>query len=77
MTDNLCIIKPNLFIDEEDVSANHSALIGTFKAEEVFYLMSRGISKKEADSLLTRGFLMKGINYHKDILESLISKYWR
>ncbi|MBR3198884.1 MAG: SufD family Fe-S cluster assembly protein [Bacilli bacterium] len=77
MTDNACIIKPNLFIDEEDVNANHSALIGTFSFEEVFYLMSRGINKKDADSLLTRGFLMKGINYYKEYLEGLINKYWR
>ncbi len=77
MTDNLCIIKPNLFIDEEDVIASHSALIGTFSSFEIFYLMSRGISKKESDRLLTKGFLMKGISYHKDDLKEIIDKYWR
>ena len=77
MNSNTCAIKPNLFIDEEDVVANHSALIGTFSFDEIFYLMSRGISKKDADSLLTEGFLMKGINFYKEELKEIISKYWR
>lgn len=76
-TDNTCTIKPNLFIDEEDVVANHSALIGTFSFDEIFYLMSRGISKKDSEMLLTKGFLFKGINYHKEELEEIINKYWR
>lgn len=75
-TDNMCMIKPNLFIDEEDVLASHSALIGTFSYDEVFYLMSRGISKRDAEMLLTRGFIMRGINYYKDDLLGIIDKYW-
>ena len=77
MTDNTCVIKPNLFIDEEDVVANHSALIGTFSFDEIFYLESRGINKALAESLLTRGFLMKGITYHKDKIKEFIDNYWR
>jgi len=76
MTDNTCTIKPNLFIDEEDVVANHSALIGTFSFDEIFYLESRGINKKEAESLLTKGFLTKGINYHKEAIKEIINQYW-
>ena len=77
MTDNICMIKPNLFIDEEDVVANHSALIGTFSSDEIFYLMSRGISKEESFNLLTKGFLLNGVTYYKDVLEEIINKYWR
>ena len=76
-TNNECVIKPNLFIDENDVIANHSALIGTFSSSEFFYLMSRGISRKEAFNLLTKGFLLNGISYHRDILLDIINKYWR
>ena len=76
-TNNECTIKPNLFIDENDVVANHSALIGTFMEDEIFYLMSRGIDKKDAESLLTKGFLLKGISYYKEKLEDIINKYWR
>ena len=41
-------IKPNLLIDNYDVDSNHAAYIGKFKDEYLFYLMSRGISKKNA-----------------------------
>ena len=71
------MIKPNLFIDENDVVANHSALIGTFKDDEIFYLMSRGLDKKDAENLLTKGFLLKGVTYYKEVLENIINKYWR
>ena len=77
MTENNCVIKPNLFIDENDVIANHSALIGTFSPDEIFYLMSRGISRKESENLLTKGFLLKGIIYYGETLEKIINKYWR
>ena len=77
MTNNTCVIKPNLFIDENDVTANHSALIGTFSFDEIFYLMSRGICKKDAENLLTQGFLLKNITYYKDSLKEIIDKYWR
>lgn len=77
MTENSCVIKPNLFIDENDVIANHSALIGTFSPDEIFYLMSRGIDKTEAEMLLTKGFLLKNISYYKEQLEDIIFKYWR
>ena len=76
MTNNECVIKPNLFIDCDDVTANHSALIGTHSLEKIFYLMSRGIDKSEAERLLTKGFLMKDINYYKEDLEEIINKYW-
>ena len=51
-------ITPNLLVDSEDIEANHSAYIGRFKDEILFYLMSRGIKKCDAEELLTRGFLL-------------------
>ena len=51
-------IKPNLFIDNYDVDSNHAAYIGKFKDEVLFYLMSRGISKKNAYLLLLKSFLI-------------------
>lgn len=53
-------IKPNLFIDEFDVEARHAASIGKFSKEEIFYLMTKGISYDDANKLLINGFL--GIN---------------
>ena len=51
-------ITPNLLVDSEDIEAEHSAYIGKFKNDVIFYLMSRGISKDSAEHLLTRGFLL-------------------
>ena len=50
-------IHPNLLIDNYDVESNHSAYIGKWKEEKLFYLMSRGISRKEAYRLLLNAFL--------------------
>lgn len=48
---------PILLIDENDVTAGHAASVGRLDPEELYYLMSRGIQKKEAERLVTRGFL--------------------
>lgn len=45
-------------IDCYDVISNHSAYIGKFSLEKVFYLESRGFSKKIAYQLLLKGFLI-------------------
>lgn len=71
---NKCIINPILLIENNDIEANHAAFIGKFDDETLFYLMSRGISKKECYHLLVKGFL----NYDNDEeILSIIHKYWR
>ncbi len=54
-------IIPNMFIEEDSVEARHGSIIGSFDEEEVFYLMSRGISREEAILLLIKGFLFSNI----------------
>ncbi|MFD0716439.1 Fe-S cluster assembly protein SufD [Paenibacillus sp. GCM10027626] len=48
---------PILLIDEDDVTAGHAASVGQVNPEQVYYLMSRGISKQEAERLIIYGFL--------------------
>lgn len=48
---------PILLIDEDDVTAGHAASVGQVNPEQVYYLMSRGISKQEAERLIIHGFL--------------------
>jgi Fe-S cluster assembly protein SufD len=48
---------PILLIDEDDVKAGHAASVGQVNAEQVHYLMSRGITKEEAQRLIIYGFL--------------------
>lgn len=80
LTNNKCKINPNLFIDENLVTANHSAHIGTFSNEEMFYLQSRGIDNLSATYLLIKGFLLSEFNLSDNqTLEvtEIINKYWR
>jgi Fe-S cluster assembly protein SufD len=48
---------PILYIDENDVQAGHAAGVGQVSAEQLYYLMSRGIPKEEAEYLIILGFL--------------------
>ncbi len=50
-------IQPELEISENDVLATHAASVGPLEDEELFYLMSRGIGRKEAERLLIQAFL--------------------
>ena len=79
LTNNKCEIKPNLYIDSFDVEASHSALIGKFSDEEMFYMQSRGIDYNTALKLLITGFLTSDIDNKKIIKEinKNIEKYWR
>ena len=79
LTDNESKIKPNLYIDSFDVEASHSALIGKFSDEEMFYLLSRGIDYNTALKLLITGFLTSDIKNNKIIKTIIknIEKYWR
>lgn len=54
-------IIPNMFIDEDSVQAKHGSIIGSFSEDEVFYFMSRGISRDEAIMLLIKGFLFSNV----------------
>lgn len=73
-----CIIKPNLYIECDDVVANHSAWVGSFSEEELFYLQSRGISRDSATKVLLKGFLTSNISSEMcDYINSVIDDYWR
>ena len=76
LTNNKCQINPNLFINENDVEANHSALIGSFDSDEIFYMQSRGIDYNSAVTLLLKGFLSNSA-INDEVLDKLIKKYWR
>ena len=74
LTDKECLIRPNLLIDEVDVIANHSALVGSFKEDEIFYIQRLGINKNTANKLLIEGFIKSNINKN---LANHFKKYWR
>ncbi|GMB09041.1 Fe-S cluster assembly protein SufD [Thermolongibacillus altinsuensis] len=53
---------PILLIDEDDVTAGHAASVGRVDPNQLYYLMSRGIPKEEAERLIIHGFLAPVVN---------------
>ncbi len=66
---------PSLFIDNNRLSAGHSASISRIDEGELFYLMTRGLSKKRAAAVISEGFLKKGIK--SEWLRKSIEKFLR
>lgn len=72
-----CDIKPNLFIDEHEVEASHSAHIGPFPDDLLFYLQSRGISERKAHLLLLKGYLHQKLFFEDERISQMVDQYWR
>ena len=49
--------KPELEIYADDVVCGHGSTCGRLDDDSLFYLVSRGIPKAEAETMLTRAFL--------------------
>ena len=49
--------KPELEIYADDVVCGHGSTCGQLDEDSMFYLMSRGIPKSEAETMLVRGFI--------------------
>ena len=48
---------PYIEIDEDDVSIGHEASVSKVGEEQLFYLMSRGLSQEEATTMVVSGFI--------------------
>ena len=48
---------PNLEIEADDVKCSHGATVGQLDSEALFYLLSRGLSREQAERLVVLGFL--------------------
>lgn len=77
--ENRSVIKPNMNISEYDVKAKHGSVVGKFREEDIFYLMSRGISYNDSLKLLIKGFLLGEYKDKEfcDKINLIIDKYWR
>lgn len=51
-------ILPELLIDEDDVQASHAMSMGTVDEDQLYYLMSRGLSMQQCTTLISSGYLM-------------------
>lgn len=71
--------KPNLEIHADDVKATHGSTIGQMNDEEIFYFLSRGISRKQALEMLSFGFVNEVTQKMSQVqirnyIESLVKK---
>ena len=48
---------PHIEIEEEQCSIGHEASVSKISDEQLFYLMSRGLSEDEASTMIVRGFI--------------------
>src|SRR5664280_2537170 len=48
---------PYIDIQEDDTTMTHEATVGKISQDQVFYLMSRGLTENEATNLVVQGFL--------------------
>ncbi len=47
---------PSIEVDEEKVTIEHEATVGKIGEEQLFYLMSRGLSENESKTMIVNGF---------------------
>lgn len=67
-----CSITPVLLIDENDVQASHATTMGQIDENQLYYLQTRGLTKRQALGLITIGYLMPIASSIED--EALISE---
>lgn len=66
---------PSLFINENEVFANHSSNISRINKDDLYYILSKGISKKDAEKMYILSFLMKQTPIEKkEIIEQMIER---
>lgn len=58
--------KPQLEIYADDVQATHGSTVGQLSEEEIFYCLSRGISRQQAVQMLSLGFAQDMLDRVKD-----------
>jgi len=51
-------ILPELLIDENDVQASHAMSIGRMDDDQLYYMMSRGLTPQQCTTLISTGYLM-------------------
>lgn len=69
-------IIPNLIIDSNDISANHSSYIGKIDDNTLFYLLSRGLKIKEIKKLIYKAVLLgkMELSLEEDLFNKIINE---
>ncbi|WP_417242716.1 SufB/SufD family protein [Celeribacter sp.] len=64
--DSQFLAKPELEIYADDVICSHGSTVGAIDETALFYMQSRGVSRKDATNLLTLAFLAEAIEEIED-----------
>lgn len=64
---------PNLEIEADDVRCSHASTVGQLDREELFYIMSRGVPRREAERLVVFGFFADVLDrvHMQDVVQEL------
>ena len=67
--------KPELEIFADDVQCAHGATCGQLDEDLLFYLMARGLPRREAESLMVQAFLGGAVELveHEQVREALVA----
>lgn len=58
--------QPILEIEANDVKASHGATTGRISEDQIYYLMSRGLTREEAENTIIEGFFESTLSLIKD-----------
>ena len=64
---------PSLEIEANDVKCSHGSTVGKINDEELFYLMSRGLSQAEASRMIIAGFFEEILNRQPTNIRNILA----
>lgn len=68
-------VRPQLIINADDVKCSHGATIGQVDNNALFYLLSRGVPRKDAMKMLMKSFLAETFSDLASNIKDIISEY--
>ena len=68
--ESVCI--PNLLVATNEVTVNHACTISSVDKESLFYLESKGITEKDAQELIKKGFLLGNLSINAEIKDEIL-----
>jgi Fe-S cluster assembly protein SufD len=64
---------PSLIVETDNVKASHGGTVGEVDEEQIFYMMSRGIARRDAVRILVEGYFEEVIaRLHDPVLEEMV-----
>lgn len=68
---SICI--PNLLVSSNEITVNHACTISSLDKDSLFYLESKGLSRKDATKLIKNGYLIGNLSINNEIKQDIIN----